>query len=67
VNFRSVVIVRGPWWATWWAYFIYGFLFLSLVYLIRRYELNRQNLKHHLELEKLDKTRLQELDGFKSR
>ncbi len=38
-----------------------------LVYGIRRYELNRQRLKHNLELEHVEAEKYQELDRLKSR
>jgi len=61
------IIILPPWWQTWWAYTIYVFVFLSLLYFIRRYELNRQNLKHGLELERVETEKYQEIDRMKSR
>lgn len=66
--------VWPPWWRTWWAYAIYSFLALSILYGLRRYELNRQQLKHALELEHLElekgqqeAEKLKELDRMKTR
>jgi signal transduction histidine kinase/ligand-binding sensor domain-containing protein/DNA-binding response OmpR family regulator len=61
------VIIRPPWWRTWWAYTLYGMLILSFLYGIRRYELNRQQWKHGLELERVESDKLKELDSLKSR
>ena len=61
------VMVHAPWWATWWAYSLYFILLFTLAYLLRRYELNRQRLKHNLDLKNLEAGRLKELDGFKTR
>ena len=63
-NFASIQIyISPPWWSTWWSYVIYGLLFLSVLYGIRRFELNRRKEKEDkriLELENERKTR--ELD-----
>ena len=39
------IIITPPFWETWWAYSIYVLFALVLLYAIRRYELNRSNLK----------------------
>ncbi len=61
------IIIHPPWWRTWWAYALYALFALSLLYGARRYELNRQNLKHDLQLEHLEAEKLQEVDRLKSR
>lgn len=60
------LIITPPWWNTWWAYILYGLLFLSGLYLIRRYELNRIKLKNQLKLEKVATDSLRNLDQLKS-
>lgn len=60
------IIITPPWWDTWWAYILYALLFLSGLYLIRRYELNRINLKNQLKLEKVESDTLRSLDHLKS-
>ena len=60
------LIITPPWWSTWWAYILYGLLFLCGLYLIRRYELNRLNLKNQLKLEKVATDSLRNLDQLKS-
>ncbi|MFN2372689.1 MAG: two-component regulator propeller domain-containing protein, partial [Cyclonatronaceae bacterium] len=60
------VIVTPPWWRTWWAYFMYAILFLNGLYLLRRYELNRFNLKNQLALERVETDSLRNLDQLKS-
>ncbi len=62
-----MIIITPPWWKTWWAYSIYGFLFLGLLYGARNYELNRQKLKHDAELEHIEAEKLREMDQMKSR
>lgn len=60
------LIITPPWWSTWWAYGLYGMLFLSGLYFIRKYELNRIKLKNQLKLEKVEIDSLRNLDQVKS-
>lgn len=60
------LIVTPPWWATWWAYAVYVLLFLMGGYSLRRYELNRYNLKNQLKLERVQTESLRKLDHLKS-
>ncbi len=64
---RSITItILPPWWRTWWAYLIYGILFFAILFVLRRYELNRQGLKHRMEMEQLSAEKLKEVDRMKS-
>jgi signal transduction histidine kinase/ligand-binding sensor domain-containing protein/DNA-binding response OmpR family regulator len=56
-----------PWWSTWWSYFLYGFVIIGVLYLIRRYELNRLRLKNQLKVEKVQSNTLRQVDQMKSR
>jgi signal transduction histidine kinase/DNA-binding response OmpR family regulator/streptogramin lyase len=58
--------ILPPWWHTWWAYGMYTLLFLNGLYLLRRYELNRFNLKNQLQLERVETDSLRKLDQLKS-
>ncbi len=60
------LIILPPWWRTWWAYLIYGFIFFSSLYLIRQYELKRVKLKNQLKLEMVESGTLRQLDQLKS-
>ncbi|TVQ12199.1 MAG: response regulator, partial [Balneolaceae bacterium] len=64
--FEYSFAILPPWWHTWWAYGLYVVLFLSALYSLRRYELNRFNLKNQLELEKVQSDTLRNLDQLKS-
>lgn len=44
------IIITPPFWMTWWAYGLYALFALSVLYGIRRYELDRLLLKHDLAL-----------------
>ena len=61
------LIILPPWWQTWWAYIIYGVLFLSGLYFLRKYELNRLQLKNQLKYEKIESDSLRHLDQLKTR
>jgi signal transduction histidine kinase/DNA-binding response OmpR family regulator len=61
------ITILPPWWRTWWAYSLYaGFIGLTL-YGLRRYERNRQQLRHEAELQRLEAQKFQEVDHLKSR
>ncbi|MCC5926814.1 MAG: response regulator [Bacteroidetes bacterium] len=64
--FAYTFTILPPWWHSWWAYVLYGFLFFSAIYFLRRYEMNRFNLKNQLELEKVQSDSLRNLDQLKS-
>jgi signal transduction histidine kinase/ligand-binding sensor domain-containing protein/DNA-binding response OmpR family regulator len=61
------IIINPPWWATWWAYTIYGIMIISLFVILRQYDLRRQKLKQQLELEREHAVKLEEIDQMKSR
>ncbi len=61
------VTILKPWWATWWAYFGYGIAGLALLFFIRKYEMNRIDLRNRLKLEKVEADKFKELDQMKSR
>ncbi len=61
------VHIHPPFWKTWWAYVIYTFAFIGLVYLIRRNELRKINLRRELELEQVQAEKLAELDIEKNK
>src|SRR6056297_1644777 len=64
--FDYTFTILPPWWRTWWAYGMYTLLFLNGLYLLRRYELNRFNLKNELQLERVEINSLRKLDQLKS-
>ena len=62
-----VINISPPWWQTGWAYSLFALFALGLLYGLRRYELNRQRLRYHLEMKDVEAKNLQELDHLKSR
>jgi len=61
------IIIAHPWWATWWAYILYGVFAVVLFSTSTRFYLNRQRLRHQLELEHEHAEKLLEIDQMKSR
>jgi signal transduction histidine kinase/ligand-binding sensor domain-containing protein/DNA-binding response OmpR family regulator len=61
------ITILPPWYRTWWAYVIYVFLTLGIIYGWRRFELNRREAKHRFKLKNVEAQKLQELDKMKSR
>jgi len=65
---RSIKItVTSPPWKTWWAYTLYILALISILFSVRRYELNRIRLKNQLALEQVESEKLKELDQLKSK
>ncbi len=60
------LIVRHPWWGTWWAYSLYAFIFLTVFAGSSRFYLNRKVLKNQLKLEHEHALKLAEVDRIKS-
>jgi signal transduction histidine kinase/ligand-binding sensor domain-containing protein/DNA-binding response OmpR family regulator len=61
------IIIPPPFWATWWAYSVYVLFALGLLYGIRRYELNRTQLKNQVKLDEVKLKEREETDKMKSR
>ena len=61
------IIITPPWWATWWAYMLYGFSIIGFLFSVRRYELNRLNWKNQFKLEEVKLKERTEIDRMKSR
>ncbi len=61
------VIIHPPPWLTWWAYIVYASVLLSIALLYRRWFLNRARLRNALEIERIEKEKVEEIDHMKSR
>ena len=61
------LIITPPWWRSTWAYVMYVVTGILLLIIARRFEINRQQLKHKLEIEHLQAEKLVEIDRMKSR
>lgn len=51
-NASISIYISPPWWETWWAYTIYGSLFIGFIFSVRKFEMNR----------KAEKTKLREAE-----
>ncbi|HSO86397.1 MAG TPA: two-component regulator propeller domain-containing protein [Draconibacterium sp.] len=60
------LVVKPPWTNTWFAYVLFGLVLIILIYLIRRYEMNRIRLSNQLKIEKISTETLKQLDQLKS-
>ncbi len=60
------ITITPPFWSTKWAYLFYSILLAILLYGIRKYELNRVNLKNRLKQEHFETQKLKEIDEMKS-
>lgn len=65
--FEYTFTILPPFWFAWWAYFIYGSIFVLLVLWYRRFLLNRTKLKTELKIERIQKEKVQDLNRMKTR
>ena len=61
------IIIPPPFWATWWAYGFYLVVLVSVLYGIRKYEMNRLNWKNQSKLDEVKLKEREETDRIKSR
>ena len=66
VGTSLTLIVRHPWWGSWWAYSLYLILFITAFAGSSRFYLNRKALKNQLKLEHEHASKLAEVDRIKS-
>ena len=60
------IIITPPFWETTWAYAFYFLVLLFVLYVLRKYEMNRLQLKNRLKQEYFETQKLKELDELKS-
>ncbi|MCF8345692.1 MAG: response regulator [Bacteroidales bacterium] len=60
------ITILPPPWKTWWAYALYVFFIILILFSIIRFYLRRQRLLHKLEMDQLQLEKLEELDAMKS-
>jgi signal transduction histidine kinase/ligand-binding sensor domain-containing protein/DNA-binding response OmpR family regulator len=61
------ITILPPWWRTTWAYISYGFFIVFSLYGLRKYELNRVQLKDKIKLDEAVLKEKVETDKIKSR
>jgi len=57
---KIAIIINPPLWATWWAYTLYIFFAVGLLYSVRKFELNRRREKENKRLLELENKRKSE-------
>ena len=61
------IIIPPPFWETWWAYGFYLIVFVSILYGVRKYEMNRVNWRNQSRLDEVKLKEREETDKMKSR
>ncbi|MDY0083801.1 MAG: two-component regulator propeller domain-containing protein, partial [Ignavibacteriaceae bacterium] len=61
------VIINNPWWRTGWAYAIFIIVILYILYLIRKFEINRTRLRNELRNLEFEAKKQKEIETLKSR
>ena len=62
----SITIHRPPWYS-WWAFLLYGLIMIGLINWFRILLLNRARTKRAVEIERIERKKVVELDQVKSR
>lgn len=62
-----VVIIRPPWWATWWAYSLYALFLGGVIWGYIRFYTNRIRQRQELELNRREAEQLKTVDELKTR
>ncbi len=65
--FSLPIRIFPPWWLSWYAYLIYFVLIAALVYFLHRISRNRIEMRHRLELTKLENQQAEEIHQAKLR
>lgn len=53
------IIIKPPWYRTWWAYTLYALLFAGLVYAFIQYRINKIRMQHEIIVQKHKATELE--------
>lgn len=62
---KLTVIVKPPFWATWWAVLIYIAVLFTAIYYIRKIAMFRISMKNELHLEHVEREKLEEINQTK--
>jgi len=61
------IFIKSPPWLRWWAYVLYGLVVIWIILWYRRFLLSRMKLRSDLEVERIEKEKVEELDRMRSR
>lgn len=62
---KLVIIVKPPFWSTWWAFILYITILFTAIYYIRKIALFRISMKNELHLEHVEREKLEEINQTK--
>lgn len=60
------IVIKSPWWATWWAICIYLIIAVSVSVLIIRFRRNHRKVEIELEKAKMEREKIEGLDKIKN-
>ncbi|MFT3740725.1 MAG: ATP-binding protein [Breznakibacter sp.] len=60
------ITILPPWWKTWYAYLLYAFIMLALLYVFKQYSVQQLKQRNALTVEKLNFEKEHELNEMKS-
>lgn len=63
---RLAIVIKPPWWKTWWAYSFYSLALLFSLWLFRYFEVKRVKLRNQLRLNSIETESLRKLDQLKT-
>lgn len=66
-SITAMLLISPPGWHKWYIYLLFGLLIFTILYFIRKYELNRLKLRTQLKLERIDSEALRNINLVKSR
>ncbi|WP_339841335.1 two-component regulator propeller domain-containing protein [uncultured Maribacter sp.] len=61
------IIIRPPWWQTWWARILFLGIIVGIIILVNTYLLKQIKLKNTLKIERLEKNNQIEINKFKTK
>lgn len=63
---QLAIVIKPPWWKTWWAFSFYGLVLVFLFLAIRYFEIKREQLRDQLRLNRIETESLRKLDHLKT-
>lgn len=60
------IIIKPPWWKTWWAFSFYSLVLVFLFLAVRYFEIKRVQLRNQLRLNRIETESLRKLDHLKT-
>ena len=64
-NTQLMLVILPPWYKTWWAYLVYGFALVGVVYYYQRYRNQQAALRYEIEIAKIESEKEKEINERK--